>query len=286
MKFSKHISKFNEEQIKQLINNGYNISQISEIIDIPNRRLGEMLNYFKINIISSRYIKNTNHNYFSKIDSEDKAYILGFLLADGCVSIEPKKRNNEIYSYSKRITFCNSIDDIETISFIKDKICPTAKLKFTQNNKGAKNRKKQVQLRINSSKIVDDLIKMNIKPRKTYDFDFMFDFNNIPKHLIRHFIRGFFDGDGWININQKYYQCVGFVGTSFNFINQLKTLFDEIFNYSSRIDSLKNKNITTYSLNLYLGKDSSEFYNYLYKDSTIYLNRKKIKFLDNTVLTN
>ncbi len=32
-----------------------------------------------------------NENYFETIDSEDKAYFLGFIFADGCVTNDSKK---------------------------------------------------------------------------------------------------------------------------------------------------------------------------------------------------
>ena len=56
-----------------------------------------------------------NEEFFDNIDSEEKAYLLGFFIADGCMQKEEKKRNGEIYSYSYRFTLNNSIDDLEII---------------------------------------------------------------------------------------------------------------------------------------------------------------------------
>lgn len=38
--------------------------------------------------------------------------------------------------------------------------------------------------------------KYNIHPRKTYDNNFVFPFDNIPKEFIGSFILGLIDGDG------------------------------------------------------------------------------------------
>lgn len=43
-----------------------------------------------------------------------------------------------------------------------------------------------------------DLEKFNITPRKTYDFQFKFPFELIPKEYLWDFIRGFIDGDGQV----------------------------------------------------------------------------------------
>jgi intein/homing endonuclease len=290
MKFQKHIEKFDKQKIKNLSEEGLNHSKIAKHLNIPEKVFSEMVRYFNIKTVSKKSTKKVNHNYFKQINNENKAYILGFLIADGCVSIEPKKRNNVIYSYSKRIIFVNSIDDLESISFIKNEISPESKISNSHNKKGALNRKPQLSLKINSSEIVDDLIKMNINPRKTQDVNFKFDFNFIKKECIRHFIRGFFDGDGWISINQNRYYILGFVFTSFDFANQIKNIIEKELNIKGSIQEYQCKNMKTYNLSFYLGTKENQslqkVFNYLYDNSNIFLSRKKNKFLDNTVLTN
>lgn len=283
-KFTKWNSKFNINKILNLIKKGYNIKQISNIIEIPNRRLGEMLKHYNISINSSGHKILKNNDFFSIIDSEIKAYLLGYIIADGCVSIEPKKKNGIVYSYSKRLSFNVSVDDKEIINLLKFNISSKSKIKEYHNNKGAISRKKQLSLRFSSSKIVDDLIKLNILPNKTYHSDFKFDFKNMNEHLIRHFIRGFFDGDGSIG------KCdISFVSTSIHFLEQIeKYIKSKIPQINYRYYSYKGKTIDYHKLYFNIGYDiRTEIYNLLYKDSNYFLTRKKIKFnIDNTVLTN
>ena len=286
MSISKNLDKFNVKKVKELIEKGYNNTQLGIELNIPGRRITDLLKHYNIENKNRRYIKNINHDYFNNIDNENKAYILGFLLADGCVLIEPKKKNGKIYSYSKRITFCNSISDYEIIEKIKNEISQDSIIKIIQNDKGAVNRQPQCILRINSCEMVDKLISINIKPRKTYDLDFEFDFSIIPENLIRHFIRGFFDGDGWIT--SKKYKQLGFVATSLKFTIQLQKYFNNHFpEISSNISTYQNKNMKTYSLVLNLsGTKSVDIFKHFYNDSNIFLTRKYKKFiLDNTVLT-
>ena len=282
MKFSKHIHKFNTNEIIELISKGLNNRQISEEIEIPQRILSEMLKHFNIENKNKRYIKNINHDYFNNIDNENKAYILGFLLADGCVLVEPKKKNGKIYSYSKRISFCNSISDYEIIEKIRNEISPQSNIKIFQNNKGTVNRKPQCVLRIGSSEIVDKLIDIDIKPRKTEDLNFKFDFSIIPEHLIRHFIRGFFDGDGCFS-KIKQSLSITIISTSLNFLNQIAKYFTNLSEgINEVIREINGKTTNYYTLNFNFERTDKpekvlKIYNYLYDDSELYLIRKKDK---------
>lgn len=84
MKFKKYINKFNPEQILELNNSGKNIKEIAEIVDIPAKRLAEMIKEFGLEIKKGSSSK-VNETFFDKIDSEEKAYLLGFFIADGCM---------------------------------------------------------------------------------------------------------------------------------------------------------------------------------------------------------
>jgi hypothetical protein len=83
-KFKNYINKFNIETILKLNNEGLNVQKISEKIGIPYRRLSEMCTYYKVDILKN-FIIPVNHNYFKKITTEEQAYILGYIIADGCI---------------------------------------------------------------------------------------------------------------------------------------------------------------------------------------------------------
>jgi hypothetical protein len=282
-KFHKWNDKFDVNKILNLIEKGECIKEISKILEIPQRRLSEMIKYYNISINTKGQKVPKNNNFFTNIDSEIKSYLLGYIIADGCISIEPKKRNNIIYSYSKRLSIGVSIDDEEIIKLLQFYISPKSKIKKFHNAKGALNRKESLSIRFSSSQIVDDLIKMNIKPNKTYHQDFIFDFNNIPKEYVNHFIRGFFDGDGCINKSD-----LGFVSTSKYFLLQIKDIIcNNIPEITYRLIEEKGKTINYFRLLFNTGKGFKiKLHDYLYNNSNFYLSRKKIKFnIENTVLT-
>ena len=92
------------------------------------------------------------------------------------------------------------------------------------------------------------------------------------KDLIRHFIRGYFDGDGCFSYHKyktKITPVVGFIGT--------KEMLDSIQRYSTFWGSktLKDKRHKHNTFSIYYPlKNVFDFLNYLYKDSTVYLDRK------------
>ena len=105
---NQYLEMFDPELATKLMLQGKNQEQIGKILGgIPKQRVSELFKQFGI-----KYIRRTmpiNDTYFDEIDSEDKAYLLGFLIADGCIRAEKRKNGNISY----RICFSNSIEDKE-----------------------------------------------------------------------------------------------------------------------------------------------------------------------------
>lgn len=223
-----------------------------------------------------RISKTANHNYFGEIDNEKKAYLLGFLLADG--SIEQGYGVNAIRLH-------NSIDDLEVGLLFQSEIFPENKIGFRDNL----GKKSTFYIKGSSKQIIEDLSKFNIKPRKTYDFKFEFNLNILPEIYIRDFIRGFFDGDGTFTQNR-----FEFITTSKPFAEQIKKIILDRFNVKCSMRERQTKNVIEYMFYFCQIKGDPyikrifilDLYNWLYKDSTCFLKRKKDKFESylNTVL--
>lgn len=223
-------------------------------------------------------------SYFDKIDTEKKAYLLGFLIADGCISIDYKDDMTRKPIY--RIYFNNSIDDIEILNHYRLEICPEKIIHFRDVKQGAKNRKTQANLRFTSRYMCDSLEELyGIKPRKTYNSTFKFPFEKIPEEMIRHFTRGFFDGDGSVSFykyNKSIFFNFSFVLNSIDFTNQIAEIFESKFNIISKIYSHEGKISNYFTLRFNYNRKRTEkikeIYDWLYNNSTIFLKRKKIKF--------
>lgn len=205
----------------------------------------------------TKYILSKNHiltsfdiNVFEKIDTEEKAYWLGFLYADGNVS---KKSNNVELSLQ-----LSDIDHLykyklflkSKLSIRKDKI----RCRFTSGNK----------------KFKKDLENLGCVPAKSLIITFPI----IPKHLTHHFIRGYFDGDGCITKNNKtsiWNTCSLCCGSRIFLEQLLDILYNAQIITKQNVYNIKNKNTKVFVLR---DKNFISFMNYLYDDATIYLDRK------------
>lgn len=209
-----------------------------------------------------------NKEFFNNIDSEIKAYLLGFYSADGYISIS-KTRNIPNY----RVGIQNSIDDLEVLELFKQYICP----KHNINIKEKSNiRKAQGHLRWTCKEMCNKLSEIGLGERKTITFNFKLE--TIPKDLRRHFIRGYFDGDG--SFSDKNFIL------STNTLEFTNTILDEIKEISTIINGViytkQGKTCKYYTLRLNFNRKRfygiGLVYNYLYQDANFFLNRKKKQF--------
>ena len=217
--------------------------------------------------------KEHRSDYFRNIDSEVKAYILGYMVADG--SIEESVRKDRPCKLVRLRFGCVS-EDYEIIRLIQREIAPNNSLRFYQPSG---NRKQTTILQICDKELINDLRTLyNVQPRKTYDADF--EFPNIPKEYERDFIRGFIDGDGSIGTRHFSMIC-----NSPIFANQIKDKFLEVIPTLKWVIYEENRKTTPYwSLHFsYNIKVRKPIFEYLYNNATVYLKRKKNIAL-NTVL--
>lgn len=122
-------------------------------------------------------------------------------------------------------------------------------------------------LNINSKTIKDDLMNIHgIMPCKSLNIKFPF----VPEEYLHHFVRGYFDGDGYVKY-ETY--TVSFVGGSYSFMNSLNQVLQ---NHNLPADLLnQNKH---YRVILTGRKSIQLFSNWIYKDKDIYLHRKYEEF--------
>jgi len=113
--------------------------------------------------------------------------------------------------------------------------------------------------------------------KKTFNLKFSI---NIENNLIRHFIRGYFDGDGSVYENNGTLN-ISIVGT-IDFLNEIKKMLINNCNLNDTMFDdrhLERKNnicALRYGGNIIVNR----IYHYLYDNSMIYLKRKNAKFVD------
>src|SRR5690625_620763 len=127
-----------------------------------------------------------NVNYFDKIDTEQKAYILGFLQSDGTFSV--KGRVKGYYRYKLAI----QENDEHIIEYIKKEMNHTGKT-ITQKRK-LKHHQNIKEISLNGIKFTEQLKQIF----GGYLKEDRINFPVLPPELVRHYLRGVVDADGSI----------------------------------------------------------------------------------------
>lgn len=257
-----YMLKYNQDTLDEIIKlnlDGLSLNELSIHYNTCYQNIQSLLKKFNKELpIKWPKNKEVIHDFFECIDSEIKAYLFGFFLADGCV-------------YDKnRIGICLSYTDEYIIDLYKDYIYPKGLKKIINNTKGALNRKPQIMFRINSFRIVNSLAKYGIGPRKTFSH---IEIPNIHEDLIHHVVRGYFDGDGCISFRKSNGLA------SITIINGSDSILKSINQHlpkTIKTSLLYRANCAT--LNIRTQSHIIEFGNYIYKDANFYLQRKKDKF--------
>lgn len=202
--------------------------------------------------------KNVLHQ-FETIDTEEKAYWLGFLYADGCVGNKEAK-----------IELGLAEKDLKHIEKFRDFIGINNKICYRETSKS-------YRYSFRSQSCKEDLIKQGCVPKKSLILTFPTP-EQVPEHLIRHFLRGYFDGDGHFTNTEKCFEA-GYIGT-YDFITEsLKHLPDSIVRKDLTIKNVHREDGAK-SYAFYSYSDVKNFLDFLYKDSTVYLDRKYEHYID------
>lgn len=201
---------------------------------------------------SRRY--DVNHDYFEIVDTEHKAYWLGFIAADGYVTKQEK------------VGITLNVQDkshLETFASHIEATYPVNEYKYTGYVDGI-----SARILMTSPKMKKDLEQYGIHENKTLILDFP---THLDPSLIRHYIRGYFDGDGsWsYNSNTRQYQFK-LVGTK----EILEAVLYHIGFPKQKLYRRHDNGKNTYYISIGGHHQLRTIMSYLYDDATIYLQRK------------
>ena len=256
-----------EQAKKMYLEDKKSLTQIGKELNISRNKLSYFFKQDNIEIKTRKY--EIDENVFEKIDTEEKAYWLGFLYADG-----------NIGNYDK-----NSID----ISLAeKDKNHLEKFKKFLKSDKEIITRTNTLNNKIfyscrfciDDKKVHDDLIDKGCFPNKSLILKFP-TIEQVPEHLVHHFIRGYFDGDGCIGYNENRNKFHFSINGTNEFLSKMVENFKKNIKDYKETKIYKDSRSNVYQIQkggVIGGKTVNGLYNYLYKDATIYLDRKYEKF--------
>lgn len=226
-------------------------------------------------------IYNVNQHFFSEINSEEKAYILGLMYSDGCIFTS----NGSYY-----IRFGQAEDRKDIVEKVNQVLESTYPIRSSMNGS-----KLFYEVQYTSKEMFDDLEKLGVTQRKSLTCTFP---NYISNNLLCHFIRGLFDGDGCVwngkrkimkvkdtskecGYREKIVHNVKFTYTgNFLFVSELQNILCNILGFSkTKLNFSKAKETKHICTMEYSGrKQMTKFYNYLYNNATIFSEQKKLKF--------
>jgi hypothetical protein len=192
-------------------------------------------------------------DYFDSIDTEEKAYIMGLLYADGYNDTSRNSVNLSLKESDKQI-----LEDITKI------IQPDKPLQFIKIKKP--NCENQYRLVIANKHISQKIAEYGCMKAKTFLVEFP---SWLNEDLYNHFIRGYIDGDGWIG---KKSICI--VGTE-KFLDKISEICYSKFGFNTyKRKRHKHRNHNIYMLDFSGRKKCLQFLSWIYDDATIYLQRK------------
>lgn len=250
--------KLLEERIIELYNQGLSLQKVANFVGYKsaNSVKNILIKYGIQRRGTAGFKEPFKENFFENIDSEEKAYFLGFLMADGNVYVRKQSQ--------PCIRLEISVKDLEILERFKMAIESKNSICFDKRN--------CCSLKVHSCKMFNDLGKLGVIPNKTKHEIIP----NINQDMMRHFIRGFFDWDGWCTNTTSHgkrkgsRKCIGFV-SNYEFLDNLNIILN------SEIGTRINKVVERIGCSMLLyssKKDVESLREYMYNDATIYLKRK------------
>ena len=233
-------------------NKGLKISEIANKYNVDSHTVINHLKNAKI-YKSPKYLDyNFNTTYFKNIDDEHKAYWLGFIYADGSISTINR-------SHSLTIEL-NKVDLIHLKKFRND-------IKSNHPITTRSNRNNMCAIRVSSAETITNLKEYGCIENKTENGYLTEKIFNMENDYKKAFLRGYLDGDGYID--KKRYRII-YTIKSETIAQQLQKMIKEICNITFKI----RKEKSYYRLLIENKKDTLAFLNCIYKNATIFLNRK------------
>lgn len=256
---SKKEEKILFEYVKSL-NENLSFMKISKELGIGRLYIRKLMKKYNYKIVNNQNLLRVREDLFEKIETEQDAYWLGFLFADGYISDEGKVEISLNYlDYEHLLKFA------DYCGFDRDKVIKKQGIgDYFRCRIGFALGEKKERLFI-----------LGMIPRKSL----LAIYPKINEDLHKHFIRGYFDGDGNINIrkprtknNVKRDVQVSILGTK-DFLTSLN-----IFSKFPLKNIKKRKNISLLRFHTQEGRD---FLHYMYHNSEVSLDRKYKIYQDN-----
>ena len=257
------LKKYDNGQSITSLNKEYHTTKIRDLLIQNNRKVPES----RKGQGGAKRKYSLNENYFECLDSKDKAYFLGFIYADGFITKRSSGQN------ILGITLAES----EPLDKFKKYIDCNKPIGIYKKTNSYSNKSVEHKLALISDKLVSDIEKLGVIEQKTL----VLTFPELPKELIPHFIRGYFDGDGSVFIHKdshlkeiRNYLGINICGTKEFLEGLVKNL--DFLDENPCIYKEERRETNCWNLKFASNVRSLNLYHYMYKDcDDLYLSRKR-----------
>lgn len=229
--------------------------QISKESGYSKSNVVYWISKYELNDLSKhKKVKYKDENMFNKIDTPEKAYILGFTLADSYIS-------------EKNIEYVVALNDCEILDFISKQIGGKVNKSYVLDKKNK--RFPRARYSVSNKNILIDINKHGSKKTDRH-------IPIVKKELKRYLLLGFFDGDGCITWGRRkdrnrIWHKISFTSSYNLLLGIQKILIDEVGISSSLRPKSDAK---CFVLEFSNKKDVIKFLDYTYKDDFLVLKRK------------
>jgi hypothetical protein len=193
--------------------------------------------------------------------NEDSCYWGGFLAADG--NVDSKKRIRLMLQY----------DDIGHLEKFKETLKSTHSISYNIE------KYYRCSFEFTHAKMCEDLYRnFNIIPNKTNNLKFPIHLN---EEQLKHYIRGYFDGDG--SVCESFSNRNSLTATLYTtFATGSKEFANDLFYFLQQTLGLRgnNQDYGTKNQLKFNTNDSILLLTWMYKDSSVFLDRKYIKYVN------
>ena len=214
-----------------------------------------------------------NASYFDSIDTPEKAYWLGFVWADGCIS-----KTTTRASGPNRMRLAQKWSERHHLERFNKTIEADYSITCVKHPNGAK----VAQLDVNCRPFCEarERLGYDVKAKRVH-------VPAIPKALLPHFVRGYFDGDGCLSlydqtvkqwtVHKQEWSITGQRGL----MAEIKTILTADAGVTPSVE-LKQYKRSPDTASVRYGKkaDVAKLHDYLYQNASVYLESKHQKFVD------
>lgn len=257
------------DEIKNLLTQQVSLEEIGKKYDISVATILKRQVNGNWAVRKKRNKYSFNEHYFDEIDNEHKAYWLGFLMADGYVLSARHRTPNESQSFG----FAINVRDIELFRYFKQDLCAENPVNIYQDtNSSFKSGNLYGRILLTSQHMVERLKTYGVVENKTLKARMP----ALPTNLIRHFIRGYSDGDGSIVIDKNHRVSWGFCGTK-EMLMSIQNFFHSHYKLSQRFPE---RQVNNWDLKITGWQNVPNYLHKVYENATIYLQRKYLKYIE------